>query len=121
MGAVWLYVGAVWLLCLLVSMSSNAAFAAWASTVSVRVKPVTIHNASQWEPHLPPVAVAKLVCDSPEVLDWPNFICEVCTVRQVLHRELTGPGDTQLLMLERMWDIRYGLVLFGRDSPFLPE
>ena len=38
----------------------------------------------------------------PQVSDWPNFICEACTVRQVLRRELTGPGDTQLLMLERM-------------------
>ena len=38
----------------------------------------------------------------PQVSDWPNFICEACTVRQVLHRELTGPGDRRLLMLERM-------------------
>jgi hypothetical protein len=38
----------------------------------------------------------------PPVSDWPNFICELCTVRSVLHRELTGPNDWQLLCLERM-------------------
>lgn len=30
------------------------------------------------------------------------FICEACTVRSVTGRELTEPGDTQLLALERM-------------------
>ena len=39
--------------------------------------------------HLPPSAV------------WPNFICEACTVRQFVGRELV-PSDTQLLMLQRM-------------------
>jgi hypothetical protein len=38
----------------------------------------------------------------PKVVDWPNFVCEACTVREVLGRELTGPTDVQLLCLERM-------------------
>ena len=35
-------------------------------------------------------------------MEWPNFICEACTVRSVLDRELTGPEDWKLLCLERM-------------------
>ena len=38
----------------------------------------------------------------PNVEFWPNFVCEVCTVRSVLGRELTSPGDQQLLVLERI-------------------
>ena len=38
----------------------------------------------------------------PNVEFWPNFVCEVCTVRSVLGRELTSPGDRQLLVLERI-------------------
>ena len=33
---------------------------------------------------------------------WPNFICEVCTVRQFIGREITTPGDVLLLTLERI-------------------
>ena len=33
---------------------------------------------------------------------WPNFICEACTVRAVLLRELTGHDDWKLLCFERM-------------------
>jgi hypothetical protein len=32
----------------------------------------------------------------PKVTDWPNFVCEACTVREVLGRELTGPNDIHL-------------------------
>jgi len=40
----------------------------------------------------------------PEVIsDWDNFICELCTVRAVLDRELLPTSrDTELLLLERM-------------------
>lgn len=38
----------------------------------------------------------------PKVMHWPAFICECCTVRQVLSRELGAPGDLWLLKLERM-------------------
>ena len=37
-----------------------------------------------------------------EIKDWPNFICEKCTVRAVLGRELTKITDWRLLCLERM-------------------
>jgi hypothetical protein len=37
----------------------------------------------------------------PSISDWPNFICEACTVRRVTGRELL-PADRLLLMLERM-------------------
>ena len=33
---------------------------------------------------------------------WPNFICEACTVRAVLKRELHGKHDVNLLCYERM-------------------
>ena len=33
---------------------------------------------------------------------WPNFICELCTVRAVVDRELRQGPDTVLLRLERM-------------------
>jgi hypothetical protein len=39
----------------------------------------------------------------PPLRDFPGFICEACTVRSVLNRELgKGPKDYALLMLERM-------------------
>ena len=38
----------------------------------------------------------------PPISDWPNFICEACTVRQVTGREIQRPRDSLLLMLERM-------------------
>jgi hypothetical protein len=38
----------------------------------------------------------------PSISDWPNFICEACTVRRVTGRELQRPMDDLLLMLERM-------------------
>jgi hypothetical protein len=38
----------------------------------------------------------------PKVSHWGTFICELCTVRSVLGRELHQPTDTELLMLERM-------------------
>jgi hypothetical protein len=38
----------------------------------------------------------------PPVDDWPQFICEACTVRAVQNRELVGPYDIKLMMLERM-------------------
>jgi hypothetical protein len=38
----------------------------------------------------------------PVVKHWPMFICEACTVRSVLDRELGGPNDGTLLQLERM-------------------
>lgn len=34
--------------------------------------------------------------------NWPVFICESCTVRSVLDRELGSSGDRALLQLERM-------------------
>ena len=38
----------------------------------------------------------------PKILDLPHFVCEACTVREVVGRELTrGPNDTALVMLER--------------------
>ena len=37
----------------------------------------------------------------PEVV-WPVFICECCTVRRVIGRELGQQGDLHLLRLERM-------------------
>lgn len=33
---------------------------------------------------------------------WPNFICEACTVRAIVRRELHAPTDVGLLCLERM-------------------
>lgn len=38
----------------------------------------------------------------PKVRHWGPFICEACTVRSVLGRELTGATDGHLLALERM-------------------
>lgn len=38
----------------------------------------------------------------PAVRHWPTFVCEACTVRAVLHRELRGSRDKQLLVFERM-------------------
>jgi len=38
----------------------------------------------------------------PQVHTWPLFICEACTVRGFLDRELHGLRDWQLLCLERM-------------------
>ena len=38
----------------------------------------------------------------PSICDWPNFVCEACTVRSVLGRELKGTNDGHLMMLERM-------------------
>lgn len=38
----------------------------------------------------------------PNVEIWPNFVCELCTVRAQLDRELGQPGDRWLLQLERM-------------------
>ena len=38
----------------------------------------------------------------PKVSVWPLFICESCTVRSVLDRELMGARDHLLLRLERM-------------------
>lgn len=38
----------------------------------------------------------------PRVKYWPLFICECCTVRSVLGRELGDTGDLSLLRLERM-------------------
>lgn len=38
----------------------------------------------------------------PKVRTWPNFICEACTVRAMVDRELTGPSDWKLLCFERM-------------------
>jgi hypothetical protein len=38
----------------------------------------------------------------PRVAHWPSFICECCTVRSVLDRELGAQGDLWLLKLERM-------------------
>jgi hypothetical protein len=35
-------------------------------------------------------------------MTWPNFMCEACTVRAMLDRELTGPNDWKLLCFERM-------------------
>ena len=38
----------------------------------------------------------------PKVSIWPNFVCEACTVRAVLKRELHGRFDNYLMCLERM-------------------
>lgn len=38
----------------------------------------------------------------PRVTEWASFICEVCTVRAVLGRELHSALDVHLLCLERM-------------------
>lgn len=38
----------------------------------------------------------------PKLKYWPCFVCELCTVRAVLGRELGHPGDRWLLQLERM-------------------
>ena len=38
----------------------------------------------------------------PKVRTWPNFICEACTVRAMVDRELTGPSDWKLMCFERM-------------------
>ena len=38
----------------------------------------------------------------PPVKQWPLFVCEACTVRAVLGRELHGVRDAALLQLERM-------------------
>ena len=38
----------------------------------------------------------------PKVTEWATFICELCTVRAVLQRELHGARDIHLLCLERM-------------------
>ena len=38
----------------------------------------------------------------PPVRHLPKFICECCTVRAVLDRELTGVEDWKLLCYERM-------------------
>lgn len=42
----------------------------------------------------------------PPLPDFPGFVCEACTVRTALDRELSGrPSDLALLMLERMRQI----------------
>ena len=38
----------------------------------------------------------------PPIRYWPCFVCELCTVRAVLQRELGHPGDRWLLQLERV-------------------
>jgi hypothetical protein len=38
----------------------------------------------------------------PRIKTWPNFICEVCTVRAMLDRELIGITDWKLMCFERM-------------------
>jgi hypothetical protein len=38
----------------------------------------------------------------PKLRTWPNFICEACTVRAVIDRELTGLNDWKLMCFERM-------------------
>ena len=38
----------------------------------------------------------------PRVSDWPHFVCELCTVRANVRRDLHHPGDPWLLRLERM-------------------
>lgn len=38
----------------------------------------------------------------PSITTWPTFICECCTVRAILDRELLTPRDTVLMLLERM-------------------
>ena len=38
----------------------------------------------------------------PDVVVWPTFVCEACTVRAVLDRELTGADDWKLMCFERM-------------------
>lgn len=38
----------------------------------------------------------------PKIIDLPHFVCEVCTVREIVGRELpSDPSDTALVMLER--------------------
>jgi len=44
---------------------------------------------------------AKAGLEFPKVDHWPIFICECCTVRAALGRELGAPTDRQLLRLER--------------------
>lgn len=53
----------------------------------------------------PPFATRRLRGEGlklPPISDWPNFICEACTVRSVTGRELHRPMDDHLLLLERM-------------------
>ena len=38
----------------------------------------------------------------PNISVWPNFVCEACTVRQILKRELIGRSDGLLMALERI-------------------
>jgi hypothetical protein len=38
----------------------------------------------------------------PDVVVWPTFVCEACTVRAILDRELTGADDWKLMCFERM-------------------
>jgi hypothetical protein len=38
----------------------------------------------------------------PDILVWPSFVCEACTVRSVLDRELVGADDWRLMCFERM-------------------
>ena len=38
----------------------------------------------------------------PKISTWPVFVCEACTVRAVVDRELTGADDWKLLCFERM-------------------
>jgi hypothetical protein len=38
----------------------------------------------------------------PKLDVWPSFICEACTVRAILDRELTGPDDRKLLCFDRI-------------------
>ena len=38
----------------------------------------------------------------PNVEFWPNFVCEVCTVRAVTQQELKGTNDHILFVLERI-------------------
>ena len=38
----------------------------------------------------------------PHISLWPNFVCELCTVRCVINRELGRPGDLWLMQLERI-------------------
>ena len=38
----------------------------------------------------------------PKVSVWPSFVCEACTVRAVVNRELHSREDYALMALERM-------------------
>jgi hypothetical protein len=38
----------------------------------------------------------------PDISVWPSFVCEACTVRSVLDRELVGADDWKLMCFERM-------------------